>query len=130
MLLAKKEKIIFFSNNGSLYKGKIENDIYFSSESYALKKINCSEIKQIWLDAFIIDIPKSNKIMLNDSELRDENLIPKFKNIKSEEAMLEYHKPKIKRCSKCILPETMPYIIFDSKGVCNYCLNYTPRNNP
>jgi len=130
LLLAKKGKIIFFSNNGSLYKGEIENDIYFSSESYALKKINCSEIKQIWLDAFIIDIPKSNKIMLNDSELRDENLIPKFKNIKSEEAMLEYHKPKIKRCSKCILPETMPYIIFDSKGVCNYCSNYTPRNNP
>ena len=130
LLLAKKGKIILFSNNGSLYKGEIEDDIYFSSESYALKKINCSEIKQIWSDAFIIDIPKSNNIMLNDSKMRDENLIPTFKNIKSEETMLEYHKPKLKRCSKCILPETMPYIIFDSKGVCNYCFYYTPRNNP
>ena len=130
LLLAKKGKIILFSNNGSLYKGEIEDDIYFSSESYALKKINCSEIKQIWSDAFILDIPKSNNIMLDDSKMRDENLIPTFKNIKSEETMLEYHKPKLKRCSKCILPETMPYIIFDSKGVCNYCFHYTPRNNP
>lgn len=25
-------------------------------------------------------------------------------------------------CSKCILPETIPGIIFDDRGVCNYCL--------
>ena len=130
LLLANKGKILFFSNNGSLYKGEIGDDIYFSSESYALKKINCSNIKQIWSDAFILDIPKSNAIELKESELRDENLIPTFKNIKSEEAILEYHKPELKRCSKCILPETMPYILFDSDGVCNYCLHYTPRNNP
>lgn len=35
--------------------------------------------------------------------------------------------PKIrglKRCRKCILPETMPFIEFDSDGICNYCKNY------
>ena len=30
----------------------------------------------------------------------------------------------LKRCSKCILPETMPFIEFDSDGVCNYCRSY------
>ena len=30
----------------------------------------------------------------------------------------------LKRCSKCILPETMPFIEFDSNGVCNYCNHY------
>ncbi len=30
----------------------------------------------------------------------------------------------LKRCTKCILPETMPYIEFDEEGVCNYCRNY------
>ena len=30
----------------------------------------------------------------------------------------------LKRCTKCILPETMPFIEFDEKGVCNYCRNY------
>ncbi len=27
----------------------------------------------------------------------------------------------LKRCAKCILPETIPYIEFDGHGVCNYC---------
>lgn len=30
----------------------------------------------------------------------------------------------LKRCSKCLLPETFPFISFDSEGVCNYCRNY------
>jgi glucosamine--fructose-6-phosphate aminotransferase (isomerizing) len=30
----------------------------------------------------------------------------------------------LKRCSKCILPETMPFIQFDEHGVCNYCRNH------
>ena len=77
-----------------------------------------------------MDIPKTNYIKLSETKLRVKNLIPKFKNIKSEEKMLEYHKPDFKRCSKCILPETMPYILFDTNGICNYCLNYTNRNNP
>ena len=32
----------------------------------------------------------------------------------------------IKRCTKCILPETMPFIEFDENGVCNYCKSYKP----
>ncbi len=30
----------------------------------------------------------------------------------------------MRRCSRCILPETMPFIEFDSQGVCNYCHSY------
>ena len=33
--------------------------------------------------------------------------------------------PEIKRCSKCVLPETMPFADFDPQGVCRYC-----RTNP
>ncbi len=33
----------------------------------------------------------------------------------------------LKRCSKCILPETFPFITFDEKGECNYCKNHTPK---
>ena len=49
---------------------------------------------------------------------------------RTEENLLEYVIPKVKRCTKCILPETMPFIKFDEEGVCNYCKNYKPRNNP
>ncbi|MDG1689720.1 MAG: hypothetical protein P8I02_02935, partial [Flavobacteriales bacterium] len=31
---------------------------------------------------------------------------------------------QLKRCSKCVLPQTFPFISFDKSGVCNYCNNY------
>ena len=34
----------------------------------------------------------------------------------------------LKRCSKCVLPETFPGIKFDEKGECNYCKTYEPMN--
>jgi glutamine---fructose-6-phosphate transaminase (isomerizing) len=33
----------------------------------------------------------------------------------------------LRRCSRCLLPETFPFITFDEQGVCNYCHHYTPR---
>ena len=30
----------------------------------------------------------------------------------------------LRRCSRCVLPETMPFIDFDDDGVCNYCRQY------
>ena len=32
----------------------------------------------------------------------------------------------LKRCTRCILPETFPGIRFNEEGVCNYCLGYEP----
>lgn len=34
----------------------------------------------------------------------------------------------LRRCSKCLLPETFPFISFDSEGVCDYCRNYRKLN--
>lgn len=30
----------------------------------------------------------------------------------------------LRRCTRCILPETMPFITFDEQGVCNYCRHH------
>lgn len=32
----------------------------------------------------------------------------------------------MKRCTKCVLPETYPEIVFDSNGICNQCHSYQP----
>jgi len=34
----------------------------------------------------------------------------------------------LKRCTKCLLPESFPFIEYDNQGVCNYCRNYQPKN--
>lgn len=30
----------------------------------------------------------------------------------------------LRRCTRCILPETFPFIAYDSEGVCNYCQHH------
>lgn len=32
----------------------------------------------------------------------------------------------LRRCTRCVLPQTMPFIEFDEQGVCNYCRHYAP----
>ena len=47
------------------------------------------------------------------------------------EKSLQYPEERLaalKRCTRCILPETFPYITFDTQGVCNYCRNYEVKN--
>lgn len=34
----------------------------------------------------------------------------------------------LRRCKKCLLPETFPFIEFDKDGICNYCHTYDPIN--
>ncbi|PWB68400.1 MAG: glucosamine 6-phosphate synthetase [Deltaproteobacteria bacterium] len=51
----------------------------------------------------------------------------------TESALLEFNLERIKalrRCSKCLLPETFPFIEYDEAGVCNYCNNYRIKNEP
>ncbi len=33
----------------------------------------------------------------------------------------------LRRCSRCILPETFPFIRFNEQGVCNICQHYQPK---
>ena len=131
MLLAEHGKLILFSNNGSLYIGYIGEDIYFASERFALDQIACENIRQIKDQSLILDIPSTDEDFdIHDEKNRTENLIPEFQINTNEEKLLEYKKLNLKRCTKCILPDTMPFIRFDEHGVCNYCHNYKKRNKP
>lgn len=122
-------KLLLFSNNGSLYLGRKGEVLNFASESYALNKIGCSDVHQVF-DTVVIDIPVSDQIRVNDTKSRVKNLIPELVLTSTEEALLVYPEPELKRCTRCILPETMPFIRFDHEGVCNYCHNYKQRNKP
>ena len=123
-------KVLLFSNNGSLYIGKNKSGIFFASESYPLRQIECTDIEQV-KEVFSIDIPVSKEnLLVSDTSTRKEDLIPEFKFNSNEENLLEYKSLNLKRCTRCILPDTMPFISFDTEGVCNYCHNYKPRNKP
>ena len=122
-------KILLFSNNGSLFIGTKKNNFYFASEKYFLEQINCINIRQVSKE--IIDIPKSDKAISNEEEkdlIKRDNYVPSLSKNTYLEKLLIYENYKLQRCSKCILPSTMPFIKFDESGVCNYCKNYVKRS--
>ncbi len=131
LALPKLGKLCLFSNNGSLYHGVKDGSHYFASESYPLRKLACDSVTQVRVEGLVIDIPKSDdQPKVHEHSERTKNLIPGLGANNAEEKMLEYKRYTGRRCTRCILPETMPYIQFDEAGVCNYCHHYKPRNRP
>lgn len=123
-------KACLFSNNGSLYLGRKTSAMYFSSERFPLETLGCSDVSEV-REGVVIDIPQSNAVIkVRDTVERSHNLIPGLPSAAGEEKLLEYAHHQLRRCTRCILPETMPFISFDSEGTCNYCRNYRSRNQP
>lgn len=60
---------------------------------------------------------KMKKTMLDSINILDENRLLKYE-IDTRPIK------KLRRCTRCVLPETMPFIEFDDRGVCNYCRTY------
>jgi len=124
-------KLCLFSNNGSLYVGRKGETLCFASESHPLVMIGCEGVSQVKDEAVFADIPVSlAEMQVADRRARQTDLIPALSFSGAEEKLLEFRKHALRRCTRCLLPETMPYIHFDSDGVCNYCHHYKPRNRP
>jgi asparagine synthetase B (glutamine-hydrolysing) len=138
--LQNENKIFISSNCGSLFY-YYDNEIFtFASEKEFIidylrnsslinkKSINEKKIKKCLNEIIIFD--------LDNQELKNCDLKSEFKDIKvnidykqklNVQNNLNYERNKLKglnRCSNCILPETYPFIKFNSKNVCNYCENY------
>lgn len=99
---------------------------------------NNLDIKKFRLDKkdvhnFLIDKCDTNK-SINDLSLNKQHVkfdrditLNSLENQLTTNKLLfqaEPSKISIKRCTKCLLPETMPFTEFDDAGVCNYCRNY------
>lgn len=140
----KSKKLIAATNNGSLYcsRSKDKNWIIFASEAYILQELfkknrlmknlfHEKSITHIKANSGItvgIDSAKAKRFLLDDYIVKHgvsghSKVIDYIGKYKSLEIDVEAIK-NLKRCTKCVLPETFPYIEFDSDGVCNYCRSY------
>lgn len=129
IFLPKKGKLILLSNNGSLFFGSQKGVNYFASEKFALESLGLQNTEQIFGHR-ILNIEESESIEIENIITQKRNLVPSLNLISSDAKLLDFDPPKLKRCTKCVLPQTMPYIVFDEKGECNYCKNYKKRNQP
>lgn len=123
-------KFCLITNNGSLYSGSdAEGRItYFASEAHGLRSIECTSVSQVESLA-VYGMPMSDQVRIKrEHPRRGLDLLAGLGTSREEEALLEFPRPVLTRCTQCILPHTMPFIAFDEGGVCNYCRNYVPRN--
>lgn len=121
-------KSIIYSNNGSLYYTKDLKDLCFASEESFLRELSHADTLITQVNGCkIIDMPLATNVTVTDLRSRKRHpLIFELAPNHEAEKLLDYQQPKLRRCSKCILPSTMPFINFNEQGVCNYCLNYSP----
>ncbi len=109
-ILHQKKKILKkFTNNSNF---EINNDIINQVKNFTL--------------VYDLENNSLDKISHSKSLLKKNLNFNTNKNIKhlTNRDEDEYRWSKLKRCKKCILPETYPLILFDKKGVCNFCNNY------
>ena len=71
-------------------------------------------------DKQVSSLPNPDQYLLREDI--KETMIQNWKALYSSESTL-------KRCARCLLPETMPYLSFDEEGVCSYCHDYETRGN-
>ena len=89
--------------------------------------------KSTTVENYSINLQSINGCSNNKSLLVDLKEIIVSSKAKREKRLLEYNidaVSKLRRCTKCLLPETFPFISYDKEGVCNYCNNYKLRNQP
>jgi glucosamine--fructose-6-phosphate aminotransferase (isomerizing) len=123
-------KLVLMSNTGSLYVGTSPAGACFASERAFLISVGCEGVRQI-IGQDILDVPAASaEFSVVDHKVRRPDLVPTLVPRSQEETKLIFSEPKLRRCARCILPETMPFIRFNADGVCNYCENYSSRNNP
>ena len=65
-------------------------------------------------------LPDVSQYLLNESV--KQSMIKNWEELYQNENV-------IKRCTRCLLPETMPFISYDTEGVCSYCRDYETRGN-
>lgn len=109
--LLPKSILILNQNNHkyNLFEYNVQNSVTIEIQEGVKKAINKIE-------------NEVKKTKFNNSLLKFESSIPlHFKNT-YQERKLKVN--ELKRCTKCILPSTFPFIEFDIRGVCNYCNHY------
>lgn len=116
-------RLILYTNTGSLYYSIHADGFMFNSEEYPLRAVASHEVKQV-SKAVELNVPCSDSLYISEKNTRTIDFVPPLIVNNDQKRQLIYRQNSLRRCSKCILPETMPFIAFDSNGVCNYCNNY------
>lgn len=134
-------ELLLATNNGSLYiaEGGEGAPVFFASERYILDALMAKGGSKAFFGGYEtrqIEPGSGVMISLEDSSRRRFKVGAfegdkaqrggRFRGASMEKQDMELadRVAALRRCKKCVLPETMPFIEFDGEGVCNYCKSY------
>lgn len=145
VFLEQSSELLLWSNTGDLYFHREDTSrIIFGSEKYFLNAILTKSATRNIQQVPINQLVSFNCLEKNDKILRKKQSIKfqrvdfgyvKSSNLKatrSSDLEKYLHYPfnkvnKLRRCVKCILPETFPGIAFNPLGECQLCENYQKK---
>jgi glutamine---fructose-6-phosphate transaminase (isomerizing) len=141
ILLADSPQLLVATNNGSLYvcRARDGGRFYFASERYILETAlaRLERGRDAAIDAvipgtgMIVDIAtlaaQSFELKPQASARASRGSVLAPLKITDLSRRKDPRYANLRRCTKCILPETMPFIDFDRDGLCNFCRTYIPH---
>lgn len=154
-ILTNLEDILIFSSEKNILNRLIKKNGFLINRNFSIEQVHANNgfiisLKDFNIIGFDLGTDTGLKITADSNETLDiritnhhpnKSQLPavvdpgKFTNgiqTNSEKKLLEYNIDrisKLKRCTKCILPETFPFIDYDHNGVCSICKNYVKKNN-
>ena len=135
--LVKKMSLQETIGNFEFFQLRANSMFLIDLKEFSFSKKDFSEIKETKTSETFINEKRKLNFFHEDSTKKqistvlDLNEIHLSSDSAKDQEMLIYPIEKIKklkRCTKCILPETFPFIEYDEKGECNYCKNYKKKN--
>jgi len=131
------------TNNGSLYLGRWDDTgvVCFASERLFLQDLetHLRRRSRLFSNLQIEPIPARNGVSIDISTAESipfqigdgkpalpPSIVVRAARVVERSVDSEEAPDGMKRCTRCVLPHTMPFIEFDSEGVCNYCHTYQP----
>lgn len=144
LLFEDHDGLLLASNNGSLY---VWTDgaglVAFTSEKYTLEAfveqvvgVKSPVVERVgpwawsWFDASttpVLEIVRWREANATAPEIRQPSATARIVDLDARE---NEARNRLRRCTRCVLPETMPFIDFDSAGVCNYCRTHVRKTYP
>jgi glutamine---fructose-6-phosphate transaminase (isomerizing) len=116
--------------------GVVVNLERFGAEPFATEdhiNLECTIETSETQPGFTFDVSTVSGTSPAKELVRDVAMIAKAADAAKFEQFLEHNHErvaKLRRCSRCLLPESFPFIHYDTQGTCNYCHNYKIRNQP
>lgn len=123
----RQEQIVLGTNIGSLYIANVAGEgLYYASEPKFLQAIGIDSSNINQLEAGTALLVSLKDLSVESFSLQDTNAEDGQEVFISTKKTFHTRLSSkgLKKCKKCILPETYPFIHFDQDGICNYCNHY------